>query len=411
MPTESIDTLVIGAGQAGLAMSEHLGNQGIAHLVLERSRIAERWRTERWDSLVANGPAWHDRFPTRQFRTSPDDFPTRENVIHYLEEHARAIDAPVRCGVEVTSVREKPAGSGFAVQTSAGTFQARNVVAATGPFQRPLIPPVVPQDAGVLQIHSNAYRNPGQLPAGGVLVIGAGSSGSQIADELLREGRPVYLSIGPHDRPPRRYRGKDYCHWLGVLGKWDAEPPDPSTPHVTIAVSGAYGGHTVDFRRFAERGMTLLGMSKTFEHGVMHFADDLQTNVARGDANLISLLREVDDFVAENGLDLPEEPDAYTIGPDSDCLANPLLRLDLAEAGIETIIWATGYALALDWIDVDVFDDDGRPRHERGVSVRPGLYFLGLPWLSCRGSSFIWGVWPDARYLADHIAARQGQDT
>lgn len=410
MPTEAIDTLVIGAGQAGLAMSEHLGNQGVSHLILERRRIAERWRTQRWDSLVANGPAWHDRFPTREFPTGPDDFPTREDVIRYLEDHARAIDAPVRCDVEVTSVREKTRGSGFMVETSAGAFESRNVVVATGPFQRPLIPPVVPEQTSVLQMHSSAYRNPDRLPAGAVLVIGAGSSGSQIADELLREGRSVYLSIGPHDRPPRRYRGKDYCHWLGVLGKWDAEPPDPSTPHVTIAVSGAYGGHTVDFRRFAERGMTLLGMSQKFENGIMRFAGDLRDNVARGDANLISLLREVDDYVARNRLDLPEEADAYTIGPDPDCLAQPILQLDLAKAGIGTIIWAVGYGLALEWVNADVFDDEGRPRHERGVSVRPGLYFLGLPWLSCRGSSFIWGVWPDAQYLAKHIAARQGRD-
>jgi putative flavoprotein involved in K+ transport len=281
------------------------------------------------------------------------------------------------------------------------------VVAATGPFQRPVIPPVVPETAEAMQIHSNAYRNPDQLPEGAVLVVGAGSSGVQIADELLRAGRRVYLSVGPHDRPPRSYRGRDFVWWLGVLGKWDAEAAESGTEHVTISVSGAYGGQTVDFRRLAAQGMTLVGMTKSFEDGVLSFATDLAENLAQGDANYLSVLDEADAYVARNGLELPEEPEAREIEPDPPCVTDPILELNVAEAGITSILWATGFALDFSWLKVDAFDERGRPKHQRGVSAEPGVYFLGLPWLSRRGSSFIWGVWHDAQYLADHISTRR----
>ncbi|NNF78058.1 MAG: NAD(P)-binding domain-containing protein, partial [Rhizobiales bacterium] len=224
MSIEHIDTLVVGCGQAGVAMSEHLSNCGVPHLVLERHRIAERWRSERWDSLVANGPAWHDRFPGLEFSTTgPDGFAPKEEVADYFVAYAEKINAPVRCGVEVTKVERNAGRSSFRVETSDGVIEANHVVAATGPFQRPLFPAIVPGDAGINQMHSNAYRNPDQLPEGAVLVVGAGSSGVQIADELSRSGRRVCLSVGPHDRPPRSYRGRDNVWWLGVLGKWDAE--------------------------------------------------------------------------------------------------------------------------------------------------------------------------------------------
>lgn len=408
MSVEVVDTLVIGAGQAGIAMSEHLSACGVPHLVLERHRIAERWRSERWDSLVANGPAWHDRFPGMEFAgMDPDAFAPKDGVADYFVDYARKIGAPIRCGVEVKEVRRNPGRPGFRVETSEGVIEAASVVAATGPFQRPVIPAVVPQSAGITQMHSNAYRNPAQLPEGAVLVVGAGSSGVQIADEILRAGKRVYLSVGPHDRPPRRYRGRDFVWWLGVLGKWDAEAPAPGTEHVTIAVSGAHGGHTVDFRRLAAQGMTLLGRTERFEDGAMVFAPDLAANIARGDANYLSVLDEADAYVARHGLDLPPEPGARVFDPDPGCVTDPVLRLDLAEAGIASIIWATGYALDFGWLKADSFDANGRPQHRRGVSAEPGLYFLGLPWLSRRGSTFIWGVWHDAKYLAEHIAAQR----
>jgi putative flavoprotein involved in K+ transport len=406
---ESVEVLVVGAGQAGVAMSEHLSGAGVPHLVLERDRIAERWRTGRWDSLVANGPAWHDRFPNLEFDgVDQDDFPGKERVADYFAAYAEKIAAPIRCGVEVTSVRRATDRPGFRAETSDGTVAARYVVAATGPFQRPVIPAVVPADAAVVQLHSSAYRNPGQLPDGAVLVVGAGSSGAQIADELLRAGRKAFLSVGPHDRPPRRYRERDFVWWLGVLGKWDMEASDLHGDHVTIAVSGAYGGRTVDFRNLAAAGMVLVGRTMSFADGTMRFAPDLGDNVRRGDANYLSLLDEADAYVDRNGLDLPDEPEARELLPDPECMTDPVLELDLAAAGVGSIVWATGFAVDYGWLQVDAFDERGRPKHRRGVSSEPGVYFLGLPWLSRRGSSFIWGVWHDAKHLADQIAIQRG---
>lgn len=408
MSVEQIDTLVVGAGQAGIAMSEHLTKCGVPHLVLERNRIAERWRSERWDSLVTNGPAWHDRFPGMEFpNAGPDTFPHKEQVADYFVAYAKKFAAPIRCGVEVSAVRRNDSGPGFRIETSAGIIEANNVVVATGPFQRPITPSIVPNTAGLLQIHSNAYRNPDLLPEGAVLVVGAGSSGVQIADELLRAGRRVYLSVGPHDRPPRTYRGRDFCWWLGVLGKWDAETPESGREHVTIAVSGAEGGRTIDFRRLAAQGMILVGMTRSYANGVLSFSNDLFENITRGDKSYLSLLDEADAYVARNGIDLPEEPDARDIGPDPLCVTNPVLELNLTDAGITSIIWATGYGVDYSWLKFDIFDQKDQPRHCRGVSVEPGIYFLGLPWQMRRGSSFIWGVWHDAKHLADRISTQR----
>lgn len=388
-------------------MSEHLGAQGIPHLVVERDRVAERWRSWRWDSLVANGPAWHDRFPGLEFDVAPDAFAGKEEVADYLVAYADKVDAPIRTGVEVSSVRKMDGRPGFRVETSDGSVDARFVVAATGAFQKPVIPPLVPETAGLHQIHSSDYHNPQQLPAGGVLVIGAGSSGVQIADELRQAGRDVHLAVGPHDRPPRSYRGRDFCWWLGVLGKWDMATPPRGAEHVTIAVSGAHGGHTVDFRDLAASGITLLGMAGPYEDGVMTFAPDLRENIERGDANYLSMLDEADAYIVRNGVDLPEEPQARVFGPDPECMTDPIGSVDLAAAGITSIVWAVGFAFDYGWLQVDAFDENGRPRHQRGVSTEPGIYFLGLPWQSRRGSSFIWGVWHDAKYLADQIAIQR----
>ncbi len=404
----TINTLVIGGGQAGLAMSEHLSNQGVEHYIVERGRIAEKWRTARWDNLVANGPAWHDRFPTLKIAGVDDDaFASKDDMAAYFEDVAKFINAPIACGVEVTDVRPNENSGGYIATTSAGIIAAENIVVATGPFQHPVFPKIIPEQTGLKQIHSYDYKNPDQLDDGGVLVIGAGSSGAQIADELLRSGRVVYLSIGAHDRPPRRYRGHDFVWWLGTLGKWQMKTPPKGKEHVTIAVSGAYDGHTIDFRKFASRGMKLLGMTKDFSDGGLNIAPDLSDNIRGGDENHLSLLAEADAFISANGLDLPPEPEAHDILPDPDCMTNPTLRLDLNAAGVKTVIWATGYVQDFAWLNVDAFDDAGKPIHNDGVSSSAaGIYFLGLPWLSMRGSSFIWGVWEDAKHLAKHIKSR-----
>ena len=404
---EKIDTLIVGGGQAGIAMSEHLSICKIPHLVLERNRVAERWRSERWDSLVANGPAWHDRFPNMEFADfDPNGYPSKEQVVDYFVAYAEMIKAPIRCGVEVKEVRRNNGRPGFRVETSDGIIDANNVVAATGPFQCPLIPKFEFEKNKIMQIHSSQYQNPGQLPDGGVLVVGAGSSGAQIADELLRSGKSVYLSVGPHDLPPRSYRGRDFVWWLGVLGKWEAVTKDPGTEHITIAVSGAHGGQTVDFRGLAERGISLLGRTQSFKNNVMYFAPDLTKNIAGGNAYTLSLLDQADNYVIRNGLNFPLEPEAREVLPDPECVTNPILEIDLKEARINSIVWATGFDVDFSWLKVDALDENGRPKHERGISTESGIYFLGLPWQSRRGSSFIWGVWQDAKFLADQIKLR-----
>lgn len=386
-----IDTLVVGAGQAGVAMSEHLSKLGVPHLVLERNRIAQAWRTGRWDSLVANGPAWHDRFPGLEFNLDADAFAGKDQVADYFEQYVRKYNLPVRTGIEVKRVVRNSDRPGFTIDTNEGVIRANRVVAATGPFQKPVIPAIAPKDSNLHQIHSAAYFNPEQLPEGAVLVVGAGSSGVQIAEELMRAGRQVYLSVGAHDRPPRAYRNRDFCWWLGVLGEWDAEIAKPGREHVTIAVSGARGGHTVDFRALAHQGMTLVGLTQSFENGVARFQDNLVENINRGDDNYLALLDAADAYIERNGLDLPEEPEARQRLADPECMRNPLQQLDLAKAGVRSIIWATGYGVDFSWLQVDTFDANGKPQHQRGVAREPGVYFLGLPWLSRRGSSFIWG--------------------
>ncbi len=408
MAIETIDTLVVGGGQAGIALSEHLGSAGVPHLILEKNHIAEAWRSGRWDSLVANGPAWHDRFPSLEFDGSaPDEFVTKDSVAEYLEKYARMVEAPIRTGVEVLKAERLADRGGFRVETSDGVIHARRLVAATGAFQHPVIPPIVPQDTEIEQIHSYHYKNPSQLPEGAVMVVGAGSSGAQIADELNRAGRKVFLSVGPHDRPPRRYRDRDFVWWLGVLGLWDIAAMKPGTEHVTISVSGAYGGHTMDFRRLAGEGVTLVGLTEAFSDGVLSFRDDLQKNVAGGDASYIDLLDAADAYLERNGLDLPEEPQARERWPDPDCLTNPVRSIDLAAEGISSIIWATGFRQDFSWMKIPAFDDKGAPIHQRGVSVEPDVYFLGLPWQSRRGSTFLWGVWHDAKHIASQIAIQR----
>ena len=408
MSVEKIDTLVVGAGQAGIALCEHLGQQGVPFLVLEKSRIAEAWRTSRWDALVTNGPVWHDRFPNLEFiGNAPDAFVGKDRVAEYIEKYADMVNAPVRTGIEVLSAKPFKDRAGFHVETSDGVIEAMRIVSATGAFQHPVIPPIVPKDARVHQMHSAEYRNPDQLADGAIMVVGAGSSGAQIADELNRAGRKVFLSVGPHDRPPRRYRGRDFVWWLGVLGLWDMAAQKPGTEHVTISVSGAYGGHTMDFRRLAGEGVTLLGMANTYENGALTFADDVRKNVDAGDASYNQLLDDADAYVAAMGLDLPLDPDARAVFPEPASLTDPIDSLDFAAEGITTIIWATGYKQDFGWLKADAFDDKGAPIHQRGVSKEPGLYFLGLPWQSRRGSTFLWGVWHDAKFVADQIAIQR----
>lgn len=408
MPVEKVDVVVVGGGQSGIAASEHLTAKNISHVVLEKNRLAEQWRTGRWDSLVTNGPAWHDRFPQRTHDAANDDFVPKDGVADYLTAYAHAHGGDFREGVEVLAVTRLANRPGFAVATTAGDFEADYVIAATGAFQVPVIPPVVPASADITQIHSDSYRNPTELPEGGVLVVGSGSSGVQIADELIDAGRHVYLAVGPHDRPPRRYRDRDIIWWMGALHRWDAPEFEEGGKPVAMAMSGAKGGVTVDFRDLARRGVRLVGRAESYSDGVLHFADDLAHNLHEGDRRYLELLREADAYVALNNLDLPEEPEAHIIAADPEGITHPPHSLDFAAEGISTIIWATGFARNYDWLQVEgAVSPEGNPLHHRGIGTAHGIYFVGLPWQSRRASSFIYGCWHDAQFVVNAIASKQ----
>ncbi|KJC43763.1 FAD-dependent oxidoreductase [Bradyrhizobium sp. LTSP885] len=407
MPVERVDTLVIGGGQAGLTMSHRLTQRGIAHLVLERHRIAERWRSERWDGLTFQFPNWSVRLPEFAFpHGDPDGFSAVPAIVKFIEDYAAFVAPPIRCGVAVTRLRRSDDADGFIADIADGGIAARNVVVATGPYQRPLRPDLLRDHPGLFQVHASDYKNPAQLPDGAVLVIGAGASGAQIAEELRRAGRRVFLSVGRHSRLPRRYRGRDLFRWLADIGI-DQTPVELRGPtRLLPVISGADGGHTIDFRRFAADGITLLGRITAARDGVIAIAPDLAESIANGDAAYATFLGVVDDFVSAHSLDYPDDPTARAQLPDPPCLTEPLHRLDLSAEGIGAVIWATGYGLDLGWIEIPVLDANGDPRHRRGISEIPGLYFLGLQWLSKMKSSFLSGVGDDAADLADHIAGR-----
>ncbi len=402
-----IDTVVIGGGQAGLTMSHRLSAMGREHVVLERAAIAERWRSERWDALHFQFPNWSVRLPEFPFpHPDPEGFAPRAAIVRFIEAYAAFIQAPMLCPVAVTALRRLADTTLFEVETSAGTIEAANVVLATGPYQRPAIPRIVEDNCDVLQVHSSRYRNPGQLPPGGVLVVGAGASGAQIAEELQQAGRRVHLSIGAHRRLPRRYRGRDVIWWLSALGLDETTVEQRPADHSPLVISGAGGGHTIDFRRFAADGMVLLGRALAVRDGRMSFAADLAATLAHGDKAYAGFLAAADAHVRRAGLDLPNDPAAREILPDPREVTDPVPSLDLAASGITSIVWATGYGYDLGWVDLPVLDCAGRPVHRRGVTQVAGIYFLGLQWLHKTKSAFLSGVGEDAAFLAEAIASR-----
>jgi len=411
MIKEQIETIVIGGGQAGLTMSYHLSRLGREHLVLERRRIAERWRSERWDSLMFQSPNWNIRLPGLAFQTNdPDAFASRDDIVGFLERYAAVIRAPVRSGISATSLRRKAGSTRLIVETPAGLIEAKDVVIATGPYHAPTDP--LPIAGTTLQLHSSRYRSPGALPPGAVLVIGSGNSGCQIAEELCLAGRQVYLSVSRHRRAPRRYRGRDLTWWQQALGEADAtveQRPDQPTSRL---LTGAAGGHDVDLRQLAKDGVVLLGRVIGCNDNELAIAADLRGNLESGDASLADFLRRADEYAARNRLELSPSDELPQVLPDPKEVANPVLTLEIGAADISTIIWANGFRYDFDWIDLPIFDHGTGaarvPMHKRGITSLPGVYFLGLPWLHKYKSAHLHGVGEDAEYLAEQMKSRSG---
>jgi putative flavoprotein involved in K+ transport len=403
------EVVVIGAGQAGLAVSYLLGEHRIRHVVLERGAIGESWQSQRWDSFCLNTPNWANGLPGLEFDDgTPDAFGHRDEVVGYLERYARTFDLPVRQHTAVTGLDTLPTGS-YAVHTETGTLQAGAVVLANGSMSRPRVPGIasdLPDD--ILSIPAGDYRNADALPAGSVLVIGSGQSGCQIAEDLLAAGRRVFLCASRVGRVPRRYRGRDTMSWWRDMGFMDVAVEDLEDPAARFApqpqVSGTHGGHTVSLQSLARDGATLLGRATEVRGSRITLGRNLLDCIAFGDEKSASFKAGIDEWITSQGLDVeppgedPGEPPLPELGG-SDGLA----ELDLRDAGAGCVIWCTGFDADWSWVHVDVFDDAGRPRHQGGVTESPGLYFIGHPWLSKRSSGILWGVGDDAARIVEHI--------
>jgi len=409
--TTTVNTVVVGGGQAGLAVSHYLTKLFVDHVVLEQADgPAEAWRNHRWDSFTLNTPRWQSRLPGVSYgEDDPDGFMSREEVVGYLESLARKL--PVRYRKCVNRIERGGKSGGYLITINEGEqIWARNVVVATGLYQTPKIP-ALSRDLppGIRQLHSDTYRNPQNLLSGAVLVVGSAQSGAQIAEELYEAGRKVYLAVGRAGRTPRRYRGRDANWWSAMLGLYERKASELPSPKARFAgkphISGTKGGHTLNLHQFARDGVTLLGRLRGVRGTVVELAGDLHDNLAAADRAEAEFARSVDAFIAEAEILAPLE----RLPALRDGFVQPILReLDLNAAGITNVIWATGYTFDFSWIKLPVVDDDGFPVQVRGEAEYPGLYFAGLPWLHSAKSGLIYGVGEDALHVAGRIAEQQG---
>jgi putative flavoprotein involved in K+ transport len=388
--TKTVETAVIGAGQAGLSTGFHLARHGAEHLVLERGRIGETWRTERWDSFRLNTPNSYLQLPGHEYAgDDPEAFLTRDETVSYLESYANAANGSVQTGTDVLSLRGRP-GGGFELETGTGALAAKNVVVATGSFRRPT--PVAARD----------YRNPEQLPRGGALVIGNGQSGCQIAAELNASGRGVYLSIGRCPSLPFTYRGRWIYDWLVDIGMMDDTVDTLPSPAARLAgnptVASAETAHLISPRRLAREGVTLIGRVETLDDSRAVIRPNANERLAEAAQFDSTFKQRLDDYIAVNAIDAPEEE------RDSNADAvHEVKELDLHAAGVTSIIWANGYRPDYSWIDLPVFDADGWPVHRRGITAVAGLYFVGVHWLHKRKSALLLGVGEDAEHIVSTI--------
>ena len=408
------EAVIVGAGQGGLAVSRFLSGLGIEHVVLERSGIAASWRERRWDSFCTVTPNWSIALPGAEYAGGdPDGFLARDDLVGHFERWARSFGAPVRCGVEVRAVRRS--GDGFDVETSDGRYRARNAVVATGTYQAPHIPPVAERlPRRVKQLAADDYKRPDMLPPGAVLVVGAGQTGCQIAEELHEAGRDVWLCVGRSGRLPRRWRGRDCIAWQRDMGYLDRTPDMldgagarfRADPHLT----GRNGGYTLSLHDFHRRGIRLLGRLTGCAGERARFDGELHAGMRFADEFSDRIVEQFERHIAARGIEAPP-PSAEELagGPPGDgAMPEILQELDLAGADIASVVWAAGYRYDFSWVDAPVFDGAGYPVAPGGVSACPGLYFVGLNWMTRRKSGILYGVGEDARSVARHLNERRG---
>ena len=408
----SIDALVVGGGQAGLASSHHLARRGVDHVVLEAGRVGESWRSRRWDSFTLVTPNWMTALPDLPAGVGgtghPNGFLPRAEIVEMLSSWATARAAPVHEGVAVTSVARDPAGTGYTVETTRGPWRARCVIAATGSNRAPRRPPFAADlPTSIAQLDVMAYRNPELLPPGAVLVVGSGQSGSQVVEELRLAGRDVHLGVGSAGRVIRRYRGRDAFRWLVESGLFDlteaqwAEPRGRRSPNPHL--TGARGGHTINLHRFARDGVHLLGRIEGVAGARLRIADDLHARLAGADAFAARFRQAIDEQIERTSLVTPgpEDSDDY---PGDDGFRAPLLaELDLGAAGITSVIWACGFAPDFSYLRLPVLADDGWPIHDGGITSEPGLAFVGLRFQTSAKSDLLFGVAADAARVVDRL--------
>ena len=404
--TVRTSAVVLGAGHAGLAMSRCLTERSIDHVVLERGEVANSWKTERWDSLRLLTPNWQSRLPGCAYECDdPDDFMTMLEVIGFMEHYAQVISAPVETHTTVTSVRRND--DGYRIESTRGSWQCRAVVLAAGACNIPNVPRVAEAlPLFVETLTPMRYRNPTQLPEGGVLLVGASSTGLQLAHEIHSSGRPVTLAVGEHVRMPRVYRGKDILWWMDAAGlldiTWDEVDDIRRARNVpSPQLIGSDERATLDLNGLSKMGVKLVGRLAGVNGHKAQFSGSLSNVCALADLKMNRLLKTVDEWALEHDLDDavgPVERFESTRLP-----ASPPLSIDLGSGEIRTVIWATGFHPDYSWLDVPVLDRKGRIRHEAGVVDSPGMYLMGLNFLRRRKSSFIHGAGDDARDLSDHL--------
>jgi putative flavoprotein involved in K+ transport len=412
-----LDSVVVGAGQAGLGVSYFLQMDGRKHLVFERGRVGESWRSQRWDSFKLNTPNSMNALPGLPYDgPEPDGFWRSEELVDYFQRYVDTFQLPVRTGVKVLSVERDKDDQGFIVKTSTDgqandLVRSRSIVIASGIQHTPNYPPAhsrMPPD--ITQLHSSAYRNAARLQPGAVVVVGSAQSGVQIAEDLLSAGRRVYLCTGKVGRVPRRYRGRDVTGWMVDMKQFDvpySSLEDKSAIRAgSLQVSGlGRHGHTLSLQNLARQGAVVLGRLLDVEESVLLLSDEAAINVRFADQFSQQKKEEIDLFLAQAGIIPPplEEDPADLPDPHAECVS-PLRRLDLREAQVSTIIWASGFRGDFSWIHLPVIDAGGQPVHQRGISPVRGLYFLGFPWLISSKSGILYGVADDAHAIAGVIS-------